>query len=58
MGASMYHYLAKAIVISTLLQLGLNFKDVLANPEYAKRKVLKINWKPVSIFPEEARRFR
>ena len=54
----MYNYLVKAIVISTLLQLGLSFKDVFTRPEYAKRKVLKINWKPISIFPEEARRFK
>ncbi len=54
----MYHYLVKAIVISTLLHVGFSFKDVLARPEYAKRRVLNTNWKPISIFPEEARRFR
>lgn len=54
----MYQAFVKRIVISTLLHLGLSFKDVLTRREYAKRKVLKINWKPVSVFPEEARRFK
>lgn len=54
----MYQALIKIIVVSTLLQLGLSFKDFLHRPDYAKKRILRINWKPISIFPEEAKRFR
>lgn len=54
----MYQALIKLIVISSLLQLGLSFKDVLHRPDFSKGRILKINWNPISIFPEEAKRFR
>jgi hypothetical protein len=62
----MYKMLIKLIVAVTLLELGINissFKDCpsracLIRIEKASRQVLKIDWKPISVFPEEARRFR
>ncbi len=54
----MYQALIKLIVITSLLQLGLRFKDVLHRPNFSKNKILKVYWKPISIFPEEARRFK
>jgi len=62
----MYNILIKLIVAATLLELGMNissFKDCpsracIVRLEQASRKVLKIDWKPISVFPEEAQRFR
>jgi hypothetical protein len=54
----MYQALIKFIIISSLLQLGLSFKDLLNRPNEAKKRILRIDWKPISIFPEEARRLR
>lgn len=50
----------------TLLQLGFTLTDIencsgqqcSQRLEKAKNEVLKINWKPISVFPDEARRFR
>ena len=62
----MYHVLIKLIVGASILQLGLNLTDstecssreCIARIERASRKVLKVDWKPISVFPNEARRFR
>ena len=62
----MYNLLVKLMVLSALFQLGISTKDYLScsskncskRLEKASRDVLKINWKPISIFPEEAKRFR
>lgn len=62
----MYNILIKLIVAATLIELGMNissFKDCpsracLIRIEKASRQVLKINWKPISIFPEEAKKYR
>ncbi|MCE3009688.1 MAG: hypothetical protein LW875_03650 [Proteobacteria bacterium] len=62
----MYKLLIPLIVFSALNSLGI--KDVflkthlgsgdVSRLEIAKRKVLKIDWKPISFFPEEAKRFQ
>lgn len=62
----MYQLLLKLILISSLIQFGISLNDYLfcnskacaSRVEKASREVLKIDWKPISIFPEEARRFR
>ena len=62
----MYQILIKLIVGASILQLGLNLtdssecssRDCLARIERASRKVLEIDWKPISVFPKEARRFK
>ena len=62
----MYNLLIKLMVFSALIQLGIsadkffscNSKGCTGRIEKASRSVLKIDWKPISIFPEEAQRFR
>ena len=62
----MYDLLAKLIIASALLQLGISVSDLrnchsrqcTQTLEKKSRDVLKIDWKPISIFPEEAKRFR
>ena len=53
----MYNLLVKLMVVTALLQLGVSVANSL-EVEKASRKVLQIDWKPISIFPEEAKRFR
>jgi len=62
----MYKLLLKLILIVTLAQAGLTLKDLanchsrpcIQKVEKASRDVLKIDWKPVSIWPEEAKKFK
>ena len=62
----MYETLVKLIVGASLLQLGLNLKnsgecssrECLAHVERASRQVLKIDWKPISVFPGESQKFK
>lgn len=62
----MYDILIKLIVGASLLQLGVSLKDFekcdsrecLTRIEKASRKAVKIDWRPISVFPEEARKFR
>lgn len=61
----MYDLIVKLILISAILQFGLSLSDLRGyhnrecaqRIEKASRKVLRIDWKPISVFPEEARRF-
>ena len=61
----MYNLLLKLMLAVTLLQLGFTLTDIencssrqcSQRLEKAKNEVLKINWKPISVFPDEARRF-
>lgn len=54
------------MVIAALAKLGISLTDFATchswqcsrRIEKASREVLKIDWKPISVFPEEARRFR
>ncbi len=62
----MYQVLIKLIVGASILQVGIGLTDsqpcssreCLARIERASRKVLQIDWKPISIFPEESKRFQ
>ncbi len=62
----MYNLLIKLFIAAALLELGMSvssFDDCpsracLARIDRASRKVLKIDWKPISVFPREAKRFR
>lgn len=62
----MYGVLIKLIVGISLLQLGLSAADFFksgskesaAKIEAAKKHVLRINWKPITVFPEEAQKLR
>lgn len=62
----MYNVLIKLIVVASLLELGLSFKDFgdctprtcWNRLHRTSHKVLRIDWKPISIFPEEAARFK
>lgn len=56
----------RLILIWTAMHLGMSFYELSTcqsvefrnKIERASREVLKIDWRPISIFPEEARRFR
>lgn len=62
----MYKLLIKLMLLTTLLQLGISVSDFvgcrsnvcLARLESKSRKVLDVKWKPISVFQEEAKRFR
>lgn len=62
----MYDLLVKLMFAAALAQLGIsesNFvtprsSKALISTEKRTRDVLRIEWKPISVFPEEARRFR
>ena len=58
--------LLRLMFITAVIQLGYTVSDFenchsrqcAQKIEKASRDVLKINWKPIVIFPEEAKRFR
>ena len=62
----MYQLLIKLMLAAALLQLGLSASDIancrsrqcFQRLEAGARSVLHVPWKPISLFPEEARRFR
>lgn len=62
----MHGLLVKLMLITALLQLGMSLSSFeschsrlcLQQIEKHSREVLNINWKPISVFPEEAKRFR
>jgi len=62
----MYNVLIKLIVVASLLELGLSFKNFgecssracWSQLQRASHKVLRVEWKPISVFPKEAQRFR
>ena len=55
----MYTLLLRLMFISALIQLGLNITTLTPTKlERASRDVLRIDWKPISVFPEEAKKFR
>ena len=61
----MYRILLQAMVASLLLGFGTNLSELLlGNPHVQIRKlravsleVVKVRWRPISVFPEEATRF-
>jgi hypothetical protein len=62
----MYSLYLRLIVVAALLDLGWTAKNLnecpsrqcLVQLQKASQQVLKIHWKPISVFPEEAKRFR
>jgi hypothetical protein len=62
----MENLLIKLMVIVALTHLGISLKDFgscharacAQTLEKRSRDVLRIDWKPISVFPGEARRFR
>ncbi len=62
----MLNLLIRLIVLVSLAQLGLELthlgdcksRECSMRLERASREVLRINWRPISVFPEEGRRFR
>ncbi len=62
----MYDLLVKLMVLAALAQLGMGLADIevcrskhcLGNLEQRSREILNIEWKPISVFPEEAKRFQ
>ena len=62
----MYDLLIKLMLIAGLAQFGMTLANVeqchsrqcLQNIELRSRDVLKIDWKPMTVFTEEAKRFR
>jgi hypothetical protein len=62
----MYSLLIRLMVLAALTQLGISlasFRDCTSRPclariEEASRDILRVDWRPISIFPEEARKFR
>lgn len=62
----MYSLLIRLMVLSALVQLGISASDFMSctslqcvkRVERASRDVLRIEWKPLSVFPEEAKRFK
>lgn len=61
----MYNLLVKLMLIAGLLELGISLADFdncysrrcTFLFEKRSRDILKIEWRPISVFPEEARRF-
>ncbi len=61
----MCNLLVKLMFLSAAIQLGIQLSDITSNSrdskiriEKASRDVLRIEWKPISLFPREAKRFR
>ncbi len=61
----MYHLLIKLIVGASILQLGITItledlasRKGLDRIQSASHKIIEIDWKPISVFPSEARKFR
>ncbi len=62
----MENLLVKLMFIAALMQLGISLTDVqnchsracVQTLEKRSRDVLRIDWKPISVWPEEAKRFR
>ncbi len=62
----MYNLLIKLMLVSALLQLGWSVstfpnchsRQCLQKVEKQSRDILRIQWRPISVFPEEAKRFK
>lgn len=62
----MYDLLVKLMIATALLQLGISVdrsnrcgdQQCIPNIERHTRNVLHVPWKPISVFPEEATRFK
>ncbi len=64
--AYVYNVLIKLIVVASLLELGISVSKIgecssracWSELQRASHKVMRIDWKPVSVFTKEAERFR
>lgn len=60
----MENHLVKLLVLAALIQFGISLSDlpkILSHPKNGKaltRAITTLDWKPISAFPEEARKFR
>ena len=62
----MENLLVKLMILAALAKLGMSFTDLetchsrqcLQTVEQHSRDILRIDWKPISVFPEEAKKFR
>jgi hypothetical protein len=62
----MYTLLVRLMFVAALLQLGHSVSDFVNCQDRhcagwidrASQEILKIDWKPMSVFPEEGKRFR
>lgn len=62
----MHNILLKLIIAGALLELGVNWSQLddcsgrtcWTKLQRASLQVLQIDWKPISVFPNEAKRFR
>lgn len=62
----MYGLLVRIIVLAALAELGISLvttqnchsRHCVVESETYSRKILRIHWKPISVFPEEGSRFR
>lgn len=61
----MYRYLILIMAAVTLSKLGIQLSSLdcpsrscVLEIEKASRQILRIEWKPISVFPNESKRFR
>ncbi len=62
----MFNLLIKLMLLSAAIQLGIRFSDIAfcgsrectSRIEKASRNALRVEWKPISVWPEEALRFK
>jgi len=62
----MYQLLIRLMIVASLIEFGIKFSDFenCRSRQCVKMfqaralDVLKIDWKPISVFPEETKRFR
>lgn len=62
----MYNILIKLIIAAALVDIGISFskledcssRQCWTQIQKASREAIRIEWKPISVFPEEAKRFR
>ena len=62
----MYDLLVKLMVLAALVELGMNVSEFehchsrqcLQQVERSSRNILKVNWRPISVFPADAIRPR
>jgi hypothetical protein len=61
----MYYVLIKLILVASMLELGLSFKNLgecssracWDQLKKASHKAIRIEWRPISVFPSEAKKF-
>lgn len=62
----MYHLLMKLMLLAALATFGISYAGFFSCPSRAciqqvesrSRDILEIDWKPISVWPEEAKRFQ